>query len=652
MAQRGVFRRPRLVVAGSSLQIGRHVADALRQEHRVFVVTPRSIEECGAPGVEPGAWLQVDLADRERVRNAFEAIGESGNVDLVIYVGADPSPDGTIAAAGGELANVIGACAAVTPQRFLLVRPEAPEGAADPARAALERAEDEALKAGRGTLPVASIRFAPRPRLILTGASGFIGRHLIDALREDFEIVALARSSQSYCGVPPHPNVSWLQVDLCDRAALAGAFRRIREGGGADFVVHLAAYYDFTGEPHPDYQRTNVDALRDVLEECRALRLRRFVFASSLAASDFPPAGVRLDEASAPDGPHPYAITKRRGEALLREFADVPSAIVRLAAIYSDWLEYPPLFVSFERWRSASWDRGILGGRGEFAIPYLHVQDVREFLIRLLGASDELEPAEVLIASPDEPTSLRFLFERVARSDEGKLPPSPALPVPVCRVGMVARDLLGRALGSRPFERPWMAGYIDRTMPVDARRTRSRLGWQPRERLLLERRLPLLLQNRRATPAEWQRRNQVVLQRNRTALHLELHAALERIEPEALRRVALAPRAAQPPPDDWGSRVAFEQLRAAVRNRDAFEFGTFCGLLAERRFDQGWLAAEVDAELRALEASSVAAVREEAETAPLRAQLEELLGLQFQMGRDQVEERYEQIRLHPHRRAG
>src|SRR5512147_886513 len=122
-----------------------------------------------------------------------------------------------------------------------------------------------------------------------------------------------------------------MQIDLRDRASVAGAFRRIREEGGADFVVHLAAYYDFTGEPHEDYQRTNVDALRSVLEECRQLRLRRFVFASSLAASEFPPSGIRLTEASPANGSHPYAVTKQRGEELLREFADVPSVVVRLA---------------------------------------------------------------------------------------------------------------------------------------------------------------------------------------------------------------------------------------------------------------------------------------------------------------------------------
>jgi nucleoside-diphosphate-sugar epimerase len=655
MGARGTHRRPRLVVAGNPARVGRHVADAARQEYQVFVVTTRSPEACGAAPGEPGSWLQVDLGDAAAVAAAFRSIAAGGAVDVVLYVGADPLPGVAAAEAARPLAHVVEASRLATPQRLVLARPEPSDSAAAAgddaaARAAVESAEDEILRAARGALPVTRIRFAPRPRLVLTGASGFLGRHLIQALQEDFQVVALARSSPSYCGVPPHPNLAWMQVDLADRAALAAAFRTIREGGGAEFVVHLAAYYDFTGDPHPEYERTNVVALRALLEECRDLRLRRFVFASSLAASDFPPRGVRLDESSAPDGPHPYAVTKRRGEALLREFPEVPSAIVRLAAIYSDWLEYPPLFVLFERWLSKSWDRGILGGRGVFAIPYLHVHDVASFVVRLLGAHEDLAPAEVLIASPDEPTSLRALFERVGRDDAGRLPPSPTLPAPVCRLGMVARDLFGRVTGSRPFERPWMAGYIDRRMPVDAHRTRARLGWAPRERLQLERRLPLVLQNRAANPTEWLRRNQTVMRRDRTAQHLEVHALLERNEAEILRRAAAHGAVASP--DDWGGRVAFEQLRAAVRNRDAFGFGGFCALLAERRFDQGALPAEVDAELRALADACLVVVRGDAAPASLRARAEETLSLQFLLGRDQVEERFELLRVHPHRRVG
>jgi hypothetical protein len=66
----------------------------------------------------------------------------------------------------------------------------------------------------------------------------------------------------------------------------------------------------------------------------------------------------------------------------------------------------------------------------------------------------------------------------------------------------------------------------------------------------------------------------------------------------------------------------------------------------------GWIEDDVARELRALETAALATVRADAASLPLRARLEELLTVQFQTGRDQVEERYDDLRLHPYRRAG
>src|SRR5579872_5090958 len=223
------------------------------------------------------------------------------------------------------------------------------------------------------------------PRVVVTGASGFVGRHLVDHLKDDYRIAGIARRSQRRAGLAEDPNVTWLEADIAERAQLDAVFRTIRESGGADYVIHLAAYYDFTGAEHPEYARTNVDGLRNVLDRCVELPIRRFIFASSLAACRFPENGQVLTESSAPDGEHVYARTKRAGEEMLNEYQHAfPSAIVRLAALFSDWCEYPPVFVQLNTWLSTLWNAHLLGGRGLTAIPYLHVHDVSAFFRRVL----------------------------------------------------------------------------------------------------------------------------------------------------------------------------------------------------------------------------------------------------------------------------
>ena len=157
-------------------------------------------------------------------------------------------------------------------------------------------------------------------RIIVTGASGFVGRHLLENLKEEFEVIGLGRRSQARCGAPFHPNIQWHQVDIGDAETLKQVFDGIKADGPVDFVIHLAAHYDFTGEDHPEYYRTNVDGLRNVLDNCRDLKLRRFFFSSSVAACAFPAPGSALTETSPPDGDHVYAKTKALGEAMLSEY--------------------------------------------------------------------------------------------------------------------------------------------------------------------------------------------------------------------------------------------------------------------------------------------------------------------------------------------
>ena len=230
-------------------------------------------------------------------------------------------------------------------------------------------------------------------RIIITGASGFVGRRLLDAFKEDFKIYGLARRSQARCEAPFHPNISWFQTDIADRRSIEAVFNQIAAAGGAEIVIHLAAHYDFTGEEHPEYYRTNVQGLRNILDLSGFVGVRHFIFSSSVAACAFPAPGTALTETSRADGKHIYAKTKRIGEDMLAEYRDLfRSVIVRFAALFSDWCEYPPLYMFLDTWLSSRWNRRLLGGMGQSAIPYLHVHEVPRFFSCLIDRLPDLCP--------------------------------------------------------------------------------------------------------------------------------------------------------------------------------------------------------------------------------------------------------------------
>jgi nucleoside-diphosphate-sugar epimerase len=654
---------PSMVVTGAPQHLGRHLREAVQGGCRTFVVSDASPDVFGAPDNALITWIRARPADRESLEEAFAEIRRWGGAEIVIYLAADRE----LARAAFEeyreinltgLRNVLDACAILRPERVLFAaRDETDEVDGGPGTTFgrdLERVAEQSLallERYRDRVATSRIRLSTRPRAVITGASGLIGRQLVEVLKEDFQVFGIARTAQKTCGVPPHPNVEWLQADICEPASLARVFDHVRKGGGARFVFHLAAYYDFTGSDHPEYWRTNVEGLRNVLEECRTLGRPWFVFASSVAASEFPQPGASLSESSPPDGRHTYAKTKRVGEEMLREYRhDFPSLIWRIGAVFSDWCEYPPLYISLERWRSRVWDRRILGGRGHFAIPYLHIRDLGSFAARVVGRADDLESGEVLIASTDEPIRMAELFELSSGFLRGAQEAPLYMPRALCGAGLVAREIVGRLVGKPPFERSWMTRYIDREMSVDAGRTRKRLGWAPRERLGLVRRLPFIVENMHANPAEWRRRNDAVLVRLRTTEHLRLHDLIRALAPEiddALQTALDAHGSSSHgliSADErrWLSRILLQQLMSAVRTRDLSIYGASCRMLAEELFDRGVSQERVLGLLAMVEHAvvTVAGASEEGEV--LAGDLERQLDLLTMLGRDQVEDVFEE----------
>lgn len=494
----------------------------------------------------------------------------------------------------------------------------------------------------------------PLPRIVVTGASGFIGRHLLERIKDRFVIFALGRRSQEQCGAPIHPNIIWHQVDIGDCEPLTALFHQIRDSGGARMLVHLAAHYDFTGDEDPEYWRTNVEGLRNVLDLSRGLGLESFVFASSLAACAFPRPGHALTESSPPDGAHIYAVTKRIGEEMLREYDHhFRTVIVRFAALFSDWCEYQPLFEFLNTWLSRNWNARILAGRGLSAIPYMHVRDAAAFLETVLDHTTLLSPREVLIASPDGAVTHRELFEAATLHYYGRKRSPILVPKILCRVGLYAMDFAGRILGQRPFERPWMGEYIDLSLTTDARRTRERLGWVPRPRLEIIRRLPFLIENFKTDPVEWYRKNREAMKSVRLRENLRIHRLLELHEQEVRefftallvgseRQTRLPHYEAIPHQEhQWHHRLILRQLLNAIRTRERGLFMAYCRDLAARRLAQGFDLEEVCYAVASLNTACLRVLAGCSEAAGLEQAIHDHVTTTVQFGIDQIQEVYE-----------
>jgi len=494
------------------------------------------------------------------------------------------------------------------------------------------------------------------PTLIVTGASGFVGRHLLEEIKGEYRIFAIARRSQRECGAPVHANIAWMQVDIGDRENLTRTFREIQAAGGAQVLLHLAAYYDFAGENQPEYVRTNVGGTRNVFDLARELKPSRVIFASSVAACGFPRPEGPVSESTPADGLHIYAWSKRQGEEMLRDYDDAfPSCIIRLGAVFSDWCEYPPLYMFIDTWLGRSWKARILAGRGTSAIPYVHVRDVVAFLRAVLANAYALGQREILIGSTPGCTSHLELFRLAHQHFSGAERRALFMPRALCGAGMLGMEALGRLTGHMPFERLWMARYIDHQLAIDNSRTCARLGWSPSPRLRIERRMPFLIERLRSQPFEWQARNAAAMRRTETRPDLRILTALVKVEDLVVtsvvdtlvdqRNAARFPTYRRLDREElaWRVRLNYRLLLSSLRSSDRMVIASYIEVTAPSRFRSGFTAEEVNGMLDVLNGAVLHNLELRAGVKEVERELYHRITVPIQFAKDEVLDQYDRF---------
>ncbi|UCD33637.1 MAG: NAD(P)-dependent oxidoreductase [Desulfobacterales bacterium] len=495
-------------------------------------------------------------------------------------------------------------------------------------------------------------------KILITGASGFIGRELIDHLFQDYYIYAFARRTQLEAGVAAHKHIEWILVDIAHESSLATICEDIKQKGGVDYIIHLAAYYDFDNEPYPEFERTNVTGTRLLLEEAKKLNPKQFILASSLAACNFPPPGNIINEQSPLDADYPYAVSKKKGEQMLKAYSEYfPCSSVRLAAVYSDWCEYGLLYILLNTWLSSSWRSRILPGKGESAIPYVHVNCVARLFLRILEKTERLPQFDIYIASPDGATSHQELFDMATRHYFGEIRHPIFLSKWICAIGVYVRDLLGRLVGRRPFERPWMIKYIDLKMPVESFYTRKALAWEPRPRYLIMRRLLFLLENLKNSPVQWHQKNTDALTKpSLDRPNLILAEIMQSMQEEITHRISVhltspdhidqfKPYYDLQDPDKvkWYVETVYNLLIASVRNGDRYELINYARSLGKIRSREGFKAEEVCQALIITGKHISSALLVLSETKGMKLLIHDWITLSVQLAADEVEDSFERM---------
>jgi UDP-glucose 4-epimerase len=219
-------------------------------------------------------------------------------------------------------------------------------------------------------------------RVLVTGGSGFIGRHVVAEM-----LGAGAQVRVVDLQLHPDPSVELVQGDIADREVLERAF-----DGGFDCVVHLAAVTSvLRSMEHPELTfRTNVEGTHALLEGARAAGVTSLAFTSTNAVTG-PMDAPAITEAATLKPLTPYGATKAAGEMLMSAYTasyGVRCTMLRLTNAYGPGMQAKDSIVARLMRAIRLGNTFEIYGDGTQVRDYVHAADVTA-AVRLGLTSEE-----------------------------------------------------------------------------------------------------------------------------------------------------------------------------------------------------------------------------------------------------------------------
>jgi nucleoside-diphosphate-sugar epimerase len=339
-----------------------------------------------------------------------------------------------------------------------------------------------------------------KPTVLVTGASGLIGTRVCRELGSDHRVVGLdVKRPRGPTGVP------WVDCDLTDDTSVGEAFAEVerRFGERIASVIHLAAYYDFSGEESPLYDELTVEGTRRLLRALQRLEVEQLVFSSSLLVMRPTQVGKVLDESAPVEATWEYPRSKLAAERVIGEEAGaIRSVVLRIAGVYDENGHSLPIAQQIWRIHGRTLESFFFPGKAEHGQSFVHLEDLMRCLRAVVERRRRLGPHELFLIGEPETLSYGELQDLIGEQIHGREWPTIRIPKPVAKAGAWLKDKAG---GEESFIKPWMIDMADAHRPISIERARRLLGWTPTH--ALRRTIPEMVQRMLSDPDSWYAEN-------------------------------------------------------------------------------------------------------------------------------------------------
>lgn len=341
------------------------------------------------------------------------------------------------------------------------------------------------------------------PLVLITGGTGLLGSALTRRLLSDYRVVNLDRS----CDPHTPAEVELICTDLTSQVSVDRAVDRILMVYGKEVasLVHLAAFYDFSGVDSPLYEEVTIDGTQRLLEATERLSLEQVVFSSTMLVHAPTEPGDPIDEDDAIEPTWPYPESKVETEEIVAEetLGRRRGVIVRLAGVYDEDGNSPPITNQIKRidgnWLTSHFYPADLD-RGQ---AFVHLDDAVDAMARIVDRRAVLpDDLEVLIA---EPVTLGYgeLQDIIGQALHGTDWATMEIPQSLATIGAWIRER--NPFGDDPFIRSWMIERASDHYEIDITRARRSLEWEPQHRVADV--IPEMVRRLEQDPEGWYERN-------------------------------------------------------------------------------------------------------------------------------------------------